>query len=61
MKKTNMIKRVISAAVSSTENAEVGQLAKAKIVNGDIEYLYPYDLFDMHIKPYFRIIDMDKE
>ena len=42
-------------------NADVGQLAKAKIVNGDIEYLYPYDLFDMHIKPYFRIIDMDKE
>ncbi len=59
--KTRIILDEFHILTGSTENAEVGQLAKAKIVNGDIEYLYPYDLFDMHIKPYFRIIDMDKE
>ena len=59
--KTRIILDEFHILTGSTENADVGQLAKAKIVNGDIEYLYPYDLFDMHIKPYFRIIDMDKE
>ena len=46
----------------STQNTEVGQYTRVKISNGDIEHLYSYDLFDdMHLKPYFRIIDMDKE
>ena len=47
--------------VDDPYNADVVQYAKAKILNGDIEYLSPYKLIDLNLKPYFRIIDMDKE
>ena len=47
--------------VDDPYNADVVQYAKAKILNRDIEYLSPYKLIDLNLKPYFRIIDMDKE
>ena len=44
----------------ATQNTEVGQFAKAKIDKDGINDIKLY-FSDKELKPYFRIIDMDKE